>query len=122
MKQALTVLCCFVVAAATWLCLMENVLHHDGYIVRSVVAVLIAAQSLATLLVVRRGGHAVARTLVAIGAIGAALFGTSAIVTTLRTSHFEGFVLIIGLALILEAVLALLVLFQPRPPSGLRPI
>jgi len=122
MKQALMGLCFFVMTAGVWLCLMENILHHDGYIVRSAVALLIAAQGLATLFVVKRGGHAVSRTLVAISAVGAALFGTSAIITTLRAAHFEGFVLIIGLGLIAEGILTLIVLSQPGPPRGLRSI
>ena len=57
MKSALTTLCLFVAAAATWLCVMENVLHHDGYIERSIIDAALALQALATFLFLRLGGR-----------------------------------------------------------------
>src|SRR5579859_2199939 len=120
MKQALTAMCSFVIAAGVWLCLMENLLRHNGYRGRSLIAAAIAIQGLSTLLFVRLGRHRFLRGLAAAGAVGAVLLGTFAILRTLHAEHFEGFVLIVGLALILEGALTLIVLFQPAPPSDLR--
>jgi hypothetical protein len=65
------------------------------------------------------GGDSIFRSLIAIGAGAAALLGASAVARILRASHFEGFVLIIGLALILEGILTWTVLFQTRRAARL---
>ena len=122
MKQTLTALCLLVAAAAAWLCLMENVLRHDGYVQRAAIDAALALQAIATLIFVRLGGPTLVRGVIAVAALAAALYGASAIRGVLHARHFEGFVLIIGAALILEGIVALLVLFQPRPPTSLHHI
>ena len=118
LKQALTAASFFVVAAGSWLLVMENVLKHDGYRARSVVAACIAIQGLATLLFVLMKGSSVFRYLIMTGAVAIVLLGGAAVFNILRAQHFEGFVLIIGVALLLQGILTLLTL----SPVGYRHI
>jgi hypothetical protein len=88
---------------------MENALKHAGYEARTAIAVCIAVQGLATLLVLLRNGRLAIRALVLMGALAVAILGASAIQRILAASHFEGFVLLIGSALIVQGVLTFLV-------------
>ncbi len=107
MKQLLQLLCVFTTAAAIWLGVMENVLRHSGYAERSVIAASIALQSLATLLYFRLRERSGLRNLVVLGAVAIAVLGGSALGRILQSPHFEGFVLIIAAALLLQAGLTL---------------
>jgi predicted DNA repair protein MutK len=112
LKQVLILLSLFLLAAGVWLGVMENILKHDGYGGRSVIAVCIATQAFATLLCVLLNGGTAVRNLVMTGAAAILLLGGSAIVKILRAQHFEGFVLVVGLALILQGVLTLAALLK----------
>jgi hypothetical protein len=114
MKNALILLSLFVAAAGVWLGVMENLLRHDGYAGRTLIAACIAVQGIATLLFVLWRGRAIFRGIVMAGAAAFILFGTSAILKILRAQHFEGFVLVIGLALILQGALTLAPLLPRR--------
>ncbi len=115
MKQALTLASLFVIGAGLWLGVMENVLKHDGYVGRSAIAVCIAIQGLATLLFLLLNGGAAIRSLIVAGAVATLLLGGSAIIRILQAQHFEGFVLVIGLALVLQSALTLVAVLQkPR--------
>ncbi len=107
MKAALTWMSVFTAAAGVWLAVMENILKHAGYGERTVIAACIAIQGLATLLLLLLSGHFIFRALVLMGAFGVAVLGVLAIKRTLDAPHFEGFVLLIGSALIVEGVLTL---------------
>ncbi len=120
MKQILTALCAFAIAAGIWLAVMENILKHAGYAGRSAIAGCIVIQAAATLLSLFAGGRIVFRGAVITGAAAIALLGISAIVKTLDSSHFEGFVLIIGTALTLQGALSLILLSKPWFRGGAR--
>jgi hypothetical protein len=117
-KQLLIVMCVFTILAGTWLGIMENILKHDGYEGRSVIAACIVLQGLATLLLFRLGGSVVFRVAVLSGTVGIVWLGISAIRNLAHTQHFEGFVFVIGLALIVQGALTLLtmlpLLLEPR--------
>jgi len=114
MKAALTCMSIFTAAAGVWLAVMENILKHAGHGERTAVAVCIAIQGLATLLVLLVNGRLIFRALVLMGALAAAILGVTAIKRTLDAAHFEGFVLLIGSALIVQAVLKLGVVLGAR--------
>lgn len=114
LKPLLTLLSVFSIAAGTWLSVMENILKHPGYAGRAVIGGFIAAQGLATLLVMLLNGRPMYRALVFFGALGILCLGVSASVRNLRAAHFEGFVLIIGAALILQAILTLAVFLRSQ--------
>jgi len=102
----------FTVAAGVWLGVMENILEHPGYVGRSVIAAYIAVQGLATLACILLSGRSVFRNVVMMGAVAIAFLGGSAILRILGAQHFEGFVLIIGTALVMQGVLTVTTLFQ----------
>lgn len=111
MKQISMLLCGLVVAAAAWLGMMENVLRHPGFGTRTLVAACIAVQALATLLYLGRGGRGGLRWGIALGATAVMAVGASAAIRILNAPHFEGFVLIIGVLLVMEGVSTLLSVF-----------
>lgn len=106
----------FLAAAGIWLAVMENILRHDGYRGRTVVAACIAIHGLATLLLLVRHERAVLRTIVVIGAVAIILLGVRSILRILRAQHFEGFVFLIGLALVFQGAFTLATLLPP--PNG----
>ena len=117
MKAALIWLSVFTTAAGIWLAVMENVLKHDGYGERTAIAACIAIQGLATLLLLLLlNGPLIFRALVLVGASAGAILGVSGIHRTLDAPHSEGFVLLIGSALIVQGLLTFGVLL--RAPRG----
>lgn len=116
MKAALTWTCVFTAVAGIWLGLMEHFLKHAGYGGRMAIAACIAIQGLATLLLLLLEGRLMFRALVLTGAVGIAILGGAAIRRIPDAAHFEGFVLIIGFALIVQCLLTLVVVL----PHSLR--
>jgi hypothetical protein len=114
MKAVLTWMSVFTAAAGVWLAVMENILKHTGHAERSAIAVCIAIQGLATVLCLVVDIPAIFRTLVLMGAVGVVLLGASAIKRILEAPHFEGFVFLIGSALIVQGGLAVVVLLRAR--------
>ena len=114
MKSLLALFCSFTIAATLWLVAMEQILKHPGYNERSVMDACILLQAVGTLAALRRMRHPIFRVAILTGAAALIWLGTSAAFNILRAEHFEGFALVIGLALILQGSLTLLVLFPPR--------
>ena len=100
-------MCVFAVVAGTWLGVMENILKHEGYAGRTVIAACIALQGFATLLFIRLRGSSIFRGLLMAGAIAIIWLGYRSVGRVLHSPHFEGYVLVIGAALILQGVLTL---------------
>lgn len=113
-KQALVLASLLTTVAGLWLCAMENVLKHDGYHGRSIIAICIAIQGLATLLFALLHRSSAFRKLIMPGAAAILCLGSAAVFNILRAQHFEGFVLLIGLALIAQSMLTFATLFQTR--------
>jgi hypothetical protein len=113
MKKTLLPLSMFTFACACWLGVMEMVLRHPGYGLRVGVAALIALISMAT--IVGRLAHLEGRSEEWrwAGAILLIGIGGEAFLRNARATHFEGFVLLISLALVLQGVLML-----SRPVQG----
>lgn len=114
MKTALACMSVFTAVAGVWLAVMENVLKHTGYAGRSAIASCIVIQGLVTLFWLVRDGGRIFRALILAGAAGVVLLGASAVQRILAAPHFEGFVLVIGSALVLEGVLAFVAVLQAR--------
>jgi len=119
MKGVLLCLCFFSLAALAWLGIMETVLHHPGFVFRIAVDLLLATQSLLTILFLILRGRSGMKIPVAIGGGWIVAFGISTIVSILRAAHFEGYILVIGFALILQGALTVFVaaLSVDRPAS-----
>jgi hypothetical protein len=90
-----------------WLALMEVLLRHPGFVSRAAVASVIAAAGLATLLV--RVLHLGVRIERWLWAAAAALIGLGVVsfLRNARATHFEGFVFIISIILVLQGLLML---------------
>ena len=114
MRAALTFLCLFTAAAGVLLAVMEIVMKHVGYGQRMAIAVCIVTQAVATLLLLVTDVRRTFRALVFVGAAGVGLLGVSAIWRILDSRHFEGFVFLIGSALIAQGCLTLTVGFGQR--------
>jgi len=112
-------MCALTAGAGIWLAVMENILKHDGYAGRMVIAAAILLQSVVTLLLRGLAGCFIVRVFIAVGAIAAALWGALGIHRILASPHFEGFVLLIGVALLSEGVLTLMAVLRPRRARAL---
>lgn len=104
-RTALAWVSVFTILAGLWLALMEQVLRHSGYAQRTSISVFIAVQGLATVILLMAGRQSKLFALVLIGAMALGALAVSAMVGTMRGAHFEGFVLVIGSGLLLQAVL-----------------
>jgi hypothetical protein len=111
MKQLLMLLCLFVAASGVWLAVMENVLKHDGYLTRTAIAAGIAVQAIATVVYLLLHGRTLFRGFIVITAVVVLWVGASTLVNTLHAAHFEGYALVISVALILQGLLTIAVLF-----------
>ena len=114
MKRLLLFLCFSTLAAMAWLSVMEIILGHPGSVLRICIAVLLASQSLSTILFLIFRGKERARSLLMIGGLLITLFGILVVVSILRAAHFEGYILLIGLALILQGVVTIVTLLSVR--------
>ncbi len=114
MKGSLLAVCVFNVAAGTWLGVMEQVLRHSGFGGRSVIAACIVVQAVLTAAVVMWQRYSPMRYAVEIGAVPLIGLGIFALYGIMRAKHFEGFVLIIGAALIVQGLLTFLALLPRR--------
>jgi hypothetical protein len=100
-----------------WLAVMEWLLRHPGHLVRSAEDASIALVSLATIVVLLLNlGVRTERWLWA-GALALVGVAVRGLVRDLRSPHFEGFVLLVSLALAAQSVFMLLSLGRtgPRP-------
>jgi hypothetical protein len=113
MKKTLLPLLMFTFACACWLGVMEIVLRHPGYGTRVGVAALIALIaliSMATVLVRMTDAGAGLRLerWLRVGAVVLIGIGGQAFVRNARAAHFEGFVLVISVALVVQGLLMLI--------------
>lgn len=109
MRASLTWMCVATTVAGAWLAVMENLLRHPGFVGRSAIAACIVVQGIATVLFLMLHGRSVFRVLVMAGALGITVLGAAAVIRILNAPHFEGFVLLIGAALVVQGLLALVV-------------
>ena len=110
----------FTLACACWLAFMETVLRHRGYVARIGTALAIASICVATILV--RMLHAGIRCERWLWLGAAALIGLGALAffRNTRAAHFEGFVFVISLVLVVQGVLMLATL--GRAGGSARPL
>lgn len=114
MRASLTWMSALTALAGGWLAVMENILRHPGYAGRAAIAVCIVIQGLATVLFLMWHGQRIMRLIVQAAALGVAVLGASAIIRMLNAPHFEGFVLLIGAALMVQGLMALVVVAGRR--------
>ncbi len=107
MRRIMVLASLFGFTAGCWLAVMETVLRHPGYLGRIGVDGCIVFISLATILAQVFGlGFRGERWLWA-GAIVLIGIGTQAFVHNAKASHFEGFVFVISIAIVLQGLMML---------------
>jgi len=106
MRTALNVLCGFTLLASSWLAVMFAVLHRPGYERGVSMSLVFIIQSLLTLAITPGLlSELWWRMLALAGAAGIVWAGGAAVSHTLTSPHFEGYALIIGVALVLQGLL-----------------
>lgn len=118
MRRLLLLSSVFNLVCGCWLITMESFLRHPGYAGRAVIVALISLVPLATIVVVLL--HCGARTERWFQLCGLPLLAFSlwAFARNARSTHFEGFVLVVSLALTIQSILMLASL--GRTPRGFR--
>ena len=119
MRSALTWMSVFTAGAGVWLVVMEYAMKHAGYAGRMGVATFIAMESVATLLFVVLGRRTIWHFAALAGAVAVGLMGVWAIKGILEARHFEGFVLLIGSALVTQSLLTIGVVVRARKEKTL---
>jgi hypothetical protein len=127
MRKPLTILATCTLLASIWLSIMNLVLHHPGYERQAIVFALFLVQSGLTLLLLAER-VAWIRLIVFVGGLGIFYAGWTAVAVQLGRSsighaqpqvqHFEGYALLIGLALAVQGgmtILRWLPRHLPRP-------
>jgi len=116
-RVLLNVLACLTITASSWLGLMFFVLHRPGFERGAVVAMLFVLQSLLALAVANGFLTGPAWRVIAMaGAAVLAAAGAFLVGRTLNGSHFEAYLLIIGILLTLQGLTALLHLIVKSAP------
>lgn len=118
-------MCSFTALAGLWLGGMDLLLRHPGFDAREVVAGTIVTQALLTLLALRLRADIWPRIAPLLGCVPILMLAAKALREALRNpGHIEGYILLIALALVLQATLTLLTLGRrPVPPaSPLKPL
>ena len=111
---ALAALCFCTALAGCWLGIMDMLLRHPGYKSQVLIAATIVGQGLLTLGVLRFRRSASLRAIALGGSLPLLWLAGNAFRATLRGAHFEGYVLLIALALIVQAIFTLFTLSRTR--------
>ena len=108
--SVLTIFCLFTMASGAWLGMMDLILQHPGYARREWIAGLIVGQAAVTLaaLYLRKPGWL--RPLALAGCLAIVALALRALVGVITGANFEGYILLISLALLAQAGLTLLIL------------
>ncbi|HEV2618741.1 MAG TPA: permease prefix domain 2-containing transporter [Acidobacteriaceae bacterium] len=96
--------------AGVWLGMMDVVLRHPGYGSQVVIAAMIVSQALLTLAALRFDRSGGLRATATAGSLIVLWIAGRALIAALRGPHFEGYILLISSALMVQATLALLTL------------
>lgn len=117
-RPALLLSSVFTLLCGCWLAWMESLLRHPDYLSHVAIDLGIAAIALATLVTsLLHPGLRIERVLWA-GAVALIAIGAQAFIHNTTSADFEGFVLIVSLALIAQGSLMLLSLGRPAAHHG----
>lgn len=116
MRNALVPVSILTLVCMCWLSLMEALLRHPGFGLRIAMDTCVAAICVATTLSsLLRAGFGIQRWL-RLSAPVVIYIGAQAFIHNARSVHFEGFVFIVSLLLIVQGALMLATLGGIRPP------
>lgn len=116
--NALRFLCFCTALAGCWLGMMDLLSRHPGWGSQMVIAATIVSQALLTLAALRFHRYGGLRAAAIVGSLTLLWLADGALKATFGGAHFEGYVLLIALALIAQAMLAMLTLPRARVLGG----
>ena len=107
-------ICSFTVLAGLWLAAMGLRLKHPGYVEGEVISGIIVTQGLLTIAALRFRRISILTILSALGCLPLLWLAGKALEGIIDGSNFEGYILLIALALVLQAVFTLVLLIAGR--------
>jgi hypothetical protein len=117
-EPALRFLCALTALCSCWLGTMELWLRHPGFAGRVAIAGVIVCQALLTLGALRFRQLSPLRSASMLGCVALSWLAGKALVREIRGTDFEGYVLLISLALILQVLLTVPTLREMHKRSG----
>jgi len=115
---ALRILCFFTASAGGWLGMMDLRLRHPGYASQMFIAATIVSQGLLTLAALRFRRSGGLRAVAMLGSLTLLWLAGTALKAAFGGAQLEGYVLLIALALIVQAVLTVLTLPRSQVSGG----
>lgn len=110
-------LCSFTAVCALWLGIMDLRLQHPGYLGQMLIAALILGQGMLTLTALIVPGS-ILRQLARLGTVGILWLAVKAWLGVLHSAHMEGYILLIALALVAQAICTLFAMPRRRAHSS----
>ncbi len=114
----LRLLCFLTALAGCWLGMMDLILRHPGYESQTGIAAMIVSEALLTFTALRFHRYSGLRLVALAGCLPVLWLAGHALKATLGGAHLEGYVLLIALALIAQAVLTALTLLREHIGRG----
>lgn len=114
LRPFLFLLCSFTLSSGLWLGAMGLRLRHPGYVEGEVISAIIVSQGLLTILALWLRRVSVLLDLSAIGCLALFWLASKALRGIIDGSNFEGYILLIALALLIQAILTLAMLIAER--------
>jgi hypothetical protein len=115
--HALKLLCFSTALAGGWLGMMDLLLRHPGYKSQIVITATTVSQAALTLAALRYRQYKSLRAIAMIGSAAILWLAGIALKATIGGAHLEGYILLIALALIVQAVLTVLNLPRAQAPA-----
>ena len=116
--SALRLLCVCTALAGGWLGMMDLILRHPGYRSQLAIAATIVSQAALTLAALRFHRSVGLRAIAMAGSLALLWLAGIALKAMIGGAHLEGYILLIALALIAQAVLTVVTLPRGRVPRG----
>ncbi len=111
-SPALATLCMFTALCGFWLCAMDFRLRHPGYLVQAAIAASIVLQASLTLIAILCNAP-VTKILAGLGTIGLLILAAKALLGVAHSPHFEGYIVLVAVALVLQSILTLIHIRRP---------
>ena len=117
----LRLLASFTLLSGLWLGMMDILLAHPGYVGHLYISGIIVTQGILTLAALRFRRSSFLRGITLLGGLPILWLASTALRAAVHGDHIEGYILLIALALIGQAVLTSLTLLRPAGPTSPSP-
>jgi len=104
MKSAVIAASLFLLLSYSWFIVVELILHHHNFLLRAAVAAVIVLYAALTLAYTRTPSTTL-RDILTVAALTAICLGLFGLLIALRQTHFEGYLLLLALGLLVQSLL-----------------